>query len=257
MATTAKYTDAHRPAEQATTGAFASKNNEPCPLFWPEQDQHAVRYVALEATVPEHIAAIAPKLRELAAIGNALRALQTRDGSILSAPAADAIAERSGQILLEVADVVGGETATIARMRAAAFLEGASHRDASVREAECYDSQPLTLLCGPMCTWRLKTRTPLHTVVAAVECKPYDDIVQALDAHLEEGASDLREMLELPELKLHSSYPMRVTDMIACGGEANAYPKHFAYFLPEDESIRDEPGQSKKTTAFRNAYRDR
>ena len=50
---------------------------------------------------------------------------------------------------------------------------------------------------------------------------------------------------------------MRVTDMVACGGEANAYPKHFAYFLPEDEGVKGEPGQRKKTIVFRNAYRDR
>jgi hypothetical protein len=50
---------------------------------------------------------------------------------------------------------------------------------------------------------------------------------------------------------------MRVTDMVACGGEANAYPKHFAYFLPEDEAVPGEPGQRKKTIVFRNAYRDR
>ncbi len=61
----------------------------------------------------------------------------------------------------------------------------------------------------------------------------------------------------LSELRLDESYPMRVTDMVACGGEANAYPKHFAYFLPEDEGVKGEPGQRKKTIVFRNAYRDR
>ena len=46
---------------------------------------------------------------------------------------------------------------------------------------------------------------------------------------------------------------MQVCDLIACGGEANTFPKHFAYFLPEDEDVND-PDAEKKTILFRNAY---
>ncbi len=257
MAATVKYTESHRPAERAIAGAFGTRSQEPCPLFWPEQEQHGVRYVPLEATLTEEVAPLTPKLRELAAVGDALRSLQTRDGSVLSDQAADVLAERTGTMLLELAGAVQGETAEILRMRAGAFLEGGSHRDASIREAELYESQALTVLCGPLCTWRLKTRTPLHTVVAAGACRPFDELVAGLDQQLDRAAADLREELRLPELKLDASYPMRVTDMIACGGEANAYPKHFAYFLPEDESVPDSPDQRKKTIVFRNAYRER
>jgi hypothetical protein len=257
MATTVKYTDTHRPSERAITGSFGARSNEPCPLFWPEQEQHGVRYVPLEATLTEQVAPLAGQLRELAAVGDALRSLQTRDGSVLSDQAADVLAERTGTMLLELSEAVQGETAEILRMRAGAFLEGGSHREASIREAELYDSQALTVLCGPLCTWRLKTRTPLHTVVAASSCEPYDTLVANLDQQLAKAAGELREELRLPDLQLDSSYPMRVTDMIACGGEANAYPKHFAYFLPEDEAVPDSPGQRKKTVVFRNAYRER
>ncbi len=87
-------------------------------------------------------------------------------------------------------------------------------------------------------------------------------MVRSLDEHLQQAAGELRSELmktapRLAELRLDESYPMRVTDMVACGGEANAYPKHFAYFLPEDEGVKGEPGQRKKTIVFRNAYRDR
>lgn len=254
---TVKYVETHRPAKQALAGEFGTRSHEPCPLFWPEQEQHGVRYVPLEATVPEAVEPLTPKLRELAAVGDALRSLQTRDGSVLSDTAADVLAERTGTMLLELAQATGGETAEILRMRAGAFLEGGSHREASIREAELYESAPLTVLCGPLCTWRLKTRTPLHTVVAAASCESYDKMVSSLDEHLPAAAAELREELHLPELRLDSSYPMRVTDMIACGGEANAYPKHFAYFLPEDEAVPDSPEQRKKTIVFRNAYRER
>jgi hypothetical protein len=248
-----KYTDTHplrRPAESDAPQAQ-------CPLFWPEEDQHGVRYVPLQAALSKDMEALAPKLRELAAVGDALRSLQTRHGAPLSAPAVDALAERTGRMLQEIAPALQGEEAEIVRMRARAFLEGGSHGEAAVREGAMYELPELTILCGPQCTWRLKTPTPLHTVVAAVACPAYDTLVQNLDAYLPQATAQLRAELDLAELKLDESYPMRVTDMVACGGEANAYPKHFAYFLPEDEGVPGEAGQRRKTIVFRNSYRDR
>src|ERR1700689_5256134 len=254
-----KYTDAHAPNNTATdTGqATADPAAIPCPLFWPEEEQHGVRYVPLQAQLSEELAPLAPRLRELAAVGDALRSLQTREGAPLSPEAVDALAERTGELLTEIAEAMEGEPAEITRMRAGAFLEGGSHAEAAVREGALYELAPLTVLCGPQCTWRLKTPTPLHTVVAAVANQEYDAMVRSLDEHLPRATTELRAELSLPDLELDESYPMRVTDMIACGGEANAYPKHFAYFLPEDEGVRGDPGQRKKTIVFRNAYRER
>jgi hypothetical protein len=259
-----KYTDTHTPAGQATGALDAAT---PCPLFWPEEEQHGVRYVPLHAELSEELKPLAPKLRELAAVGDALRSLQTREGAPLSAEAVDALAERTGTMLSEIATFIEGEEGEIVRMRAAAFLEGGSHSEAALREGGLYELPELTVLCGPQCTWRLKTPAPLHTVVAAVANRPYDEMVRSLDEHLRQAAAELRSELvasappgatpPLAELRVDESYPMRVTDMVACGGEANAYPKHFAYFLPEDEGVKGEPGQRKKTIVFRNAYRDR
>jgi hypothetical protein len=267
-----KYTDAHAPSGAAndTDQATADPAAIPCPLFWPEEEQHGVRYVPLRARLSEELAPLAPRLRELAAVGDALRSLQTRGGAPLSHEAVDALAERTGELLTEIAEAMEGEAAEIVKMRARAFLEGGSHAEAARREGALYELAPLTVLCGPQCTWRLKTATPLHTVVAAVANPEYDALVRALDEHLPQATAELREELKEPkgtaprlaepgfsELRLSASYPMRVTDMIACGGEANAYPKHFAYFLPEDEDVKGEPGQRKKTIVFRNAYRER
>jgi hypothetical protein len=258
-----KYTDTHAPEGPAAENPTAA----PCPLFWPEEEQHGVCYVPLQAELSAELAPLAPKLRELAAVGDALRSLQTREGAPLNAEAVDALAERTGKLLGEIAATMEGEEAEIVRMRAAAFLEGGSHREAAIREGGLYELPALTLLCGPQCTWRLKTPAPLHTVVAASANRPYDELVRSLDEHLPQAAAELRAELmgtaprlaepRLSELRLDESYPMRVTDMVACGGEANAYPKHFAYFLPEDEGVKGEPGQRKKTIVFRNAYRDR
>lgn len=249
-----KYTETHTPADQAAEDLAAAT---PCPLFWPEEEQHGVRYVPLHAELSEELKPLAPRLRELAAVGDALRSLQTREGTPLSTEAVDALAERTGKMLGEIAATMEGEEGEIVRMRAAAFLEGGSHSEAALREGGLYELPELTVLCGPQCTWRLKTPSPLHTVVAAVANRPYDELLRSLDEHLQQAADELRSELGLAQLRLDESYPMRVTDMVACGGEANAYPKHFAYFLPEDEGVKGDPGQRKKTIVFRNAYRDR
>jgi hypothetical protein len=251
-----KYTEAHASGGGQAV-AEPPATSAPCPLFWPEEEQHGVRYVPLQADLSEEVAPLMPRLRELAAVGDALRSLQTREGAALSTEAVDALAERTGEMLNELAANMEGEPAEIVQMRARAFLEGGSHAEAAAREGSLYELVPLTVLCGPQCTWRLKTPTPLHTVVAAAACPQYDAVVRSLDDHLQQAGAELRSELELPELRLDESYPMRVTDMVACGGEANAYPKHFAYFLPEDEAVPGEPGQRKKTIVFRNAYRDR
>jgi hypothetical protein len=250
-----KYTDSHIPGGNGQ--AVLDPEAVPCPLFWPEEEQHGVRYVPLQADLSEELAPLMPRLRELAAVGDALRSLQTREGLPLSTEAVDALAERTGEMLSEIGEAMEGEAAEIVRLRAKAFLEGGSHAEAAAREGGLYELVPLTVLCGPQCTWRLKTPTPLHTVVAAAACPQYDAVVRSLDEHLRDAAAELRSELELPDLHLDESYPMRVTDMVACGGEANAYPKHFAYFLPEDEAVPGEPGQRKKTIVFRNSYRDR
>jgi hypothetical protein len=140
-----KYTETH-----SIDGAQAAAETQaPCPLFWPEEEQHGVRYVPLAAELSEELLPLAPKLRELAAVGDALRSLQTREGAPLSAAAVDALAERTGRMLEEIAAAMEGEEAQIVEMRARAFLEGGSHAEAALREGALYDLPPLSVLCGP------------------------------------------------------------------------------------------------------------
>ena len=118
-----KYTEAHAPGGGQAL-ADPPTAPVPCPLFWPEEEQHGVRYVPLQADLSEEVAPLMPRLRELAAVGDALRSLQTREGLPLSPEAVDALAERTGEMLNEIAADMDGEPAEIVRMRAQAFLDG-------------------------------------------------------------------------------------------------------------------------------------
>lgn len=44
----------------------------------------------------------------------------------------------------------------------------------------------------------------------------------------------------------------KIVDLFAIAGEANSYPKHFAYFFPEDEGVKYAP--QKRTIVFANTY---
>ena len=104
-----------------------------------------------------------------------------------------------------------------------------------------------------MCTFRNKTRTPLHSVVACTAHQRGDELIAALDASSREALEEVNRLCGTEDVSVGGVFAMQVTDLIAMGGEANAFPKHFAYFLPEDEGA----GYGEvfnKTILFRNVY---
>jgi hypothetical protein len=225
-------------------------------MLWPEDATHTIESVELEPEVPAAIEPLVPRLRELAALGDALRSLQAIDGTMLSPGTSQALAADSAQILRELADAdpVTPEAAGIMRLRADALLERASSEEAARREAALAEPQPLTVFCGPLHTWRAKSPALLHTVVAATRHAAGDQLIANLDGSLEEALGIVRGQLDLPELGVHALLPMHITDLIAAGGEASAFPKHFAYFLPVDEGLLDGDPAERKTILFRNVY---
>ena len=112
-------------------------------------------------------------------------------------------------------------------------------------------------ICGPLCTWRTKTRKPLHSFIASAKNEHYQEILDRLDASLEDALGPLRENLDAPGLKVAFGLPFHVTDLIAIGGEAAGHPKHFAYFLPEDEGVDDLPLREQRTLYLRNVHMER
>lgn len=225
-------------------------------MLWPEDATHTIESVELEPAVPEAVEPLVPRLRELAALGDALRSLQAVDGTVLTPGTSAALAADSAQIVRELADAdaVTPEEAAIMRLRAEALADGAASEEAARREAALAAPQPLTVFCGPLCTWRAKTTAPLHTVVAATNHVAGDKLIADLDSSTEDALAAVRAQLNLPDLGVHAVLPMQITDLIAAGGEASAFPKHFAYFLPVDEGIADVDPAERKTILFRNVY---
>lgn len=240
-------------ATTASTAATAVRT--PAPLIWPERDNHTLTGVDLDPALPKNVEPLLPQLRQLAAVGDALRALQAIDGSFVHEGHARALAKASAELMEEIAasDAVSDTQADMIRRRAAALVELRHDTGIAHDEAALTTSQNLTVIAGPMCTFRNKTRTPLHSVVVCTAHEQGDQLIAALDASSGKVLEEVNGYCSTPDVTVGGIFAMQVTDLIAMGGESNAFPKHFAYFLPEDEGA----GYGEvfnKTILFRNVY---
>lgn len=240
----------------ATTASTATTAlRTPAPLIWPERDNHTLTGVDLDPALPANVEALLPQLRRLAALGDSLRALQTIDGSFVHEDQARTLAKASAELMEEIAasDAVSDTQADMIRRRAAALVELRHDTGIAHDEAALTTPQNLTVIAGPMCTFRNKTRTPLHSVVACTAHEHGDRLIAALDASSGTVLEEVNGYCGTPDVTVGGIFAMQVTDLIAMGGESNAFPKHFAYFLPEDEGA----GYGEvfnKTILFRNVY---
>lgn len=239
----------------ATASSATTAVATPAPLIWPERDIHSLTSVDLDPQLPKNVEALLPQLRQLAALGDALRALQSLDGSFVHEGQASALAAESAKLMEEIADsnAVSEAQRDMLRRRATALAELRHDTAISHEEAALTTPQNLTVIAGPMCTFRNKTRTPLHSVVACTAHEQGDELIAALDASSSAVLQEVNGYCGTPDVTVGGIFAMQVTDLIAMGGESNAFPKHFAYFLPEDEGA----GYGEvfnKTILFRNVY---
>jgi hypothetical protein len=224
------------------------------PAFWPLSDPHAVGHVAIDAEPPADLEAVLPLLLRLAAQSDAMRSLQTADGSLVCERGASALRQEMAEGMLELAEQVDNTSAAIIRLRADA-LDGRTDAREMVLEIAAQGVTPaLEIVCGPLCTWRPKTRAPLHSFLAAARDEHFQELLDSFDASLEEALDELRENFDAPGMKVSFALPMNVTNLLASGGEAGGHPKHFAYFLPEDEGVDDLPIHEQRTLYLRNVH---
>lgn len=227
----------------------------PAPLIWPERDIHSLTAVDLDPQLPKDVEGLLPQLRQLAALGDALRALQALDGTFVNDEHARMLAQASARLMEEIAGsgAVSPEQVAILRRRAAALAELRHDQQIAHDEAALSTPQNLTVVAGPMCTFRNKTRTPLHSVVACTAHQRGDELIAALDASSRQALDEVNRLCGTEDVSVGGVFAMQVTDLIAMGGESNAFPKHFAYFLPEDEGA-GYGDVFNKTILFRNVY---
>lgn len=224
------------------------------PPFWPVDDQHGVGHVCLEGQPPSNPEQVLPLLVRLAAQSEAMRGLQTVEGEFLSEAAASTLRGEMSEGLLELAELVDEESAELIRMRAKALSGAADHRETVIEIARKNDQPALEIVCGPLCTWRMKTRAGLHSFLAATRDEENQKLLDSLDDSLEDALDVLRGSLDAPSLHVPFKLPMNVTDLLLSAGEAAGHPKHFAYFMPEDEGVDGLALEEQRTLYMRNVH---
>ena len=75
----------------------------PAPLIWPERDNHTLTAVDLDPQLPKNAEPLLPQLRQLAALGDSLRALQAIDGTFVHEGHARTLAKASAELMEEIA----------------------------------------------------------------------------------------------------------------------------------------------------------
>jgi hypothetical protein len=222
--------------------------------YWPLEDQHGVANVRLDAEPPDNGDAVMPLLLRLAAQSDAMRNLQTSQGEVLSEFGASALRGEMAEGLRELAELVDEESAEIIRLRAKILAGSAGHRETTVEIAARNASPALEVVCGPLCTWRMKTRRPFHSMLAAARDARNQALLDKLDESVDEAIAGIGDTLEADGMRVSFPLPMNVTDLLVSAGEAAGHPKHFAYFLPEDEGVDDLPLEEQRTLYMRNVH---
>jgi hypothetical protein len=233
---------AHIPTAPYETDAPADATpapRQPAYRFWPANSVHHIAQTTLPTTVPEELQSIVPHLFQLAALADAIRSLQALGGEFLHEEGARALHVLSAKALFELADcqALSTERREILHAIGESLLTQTGFEALSIREAQLTEPQLLTVICGPVCTWRPKTRQPLHSFVASVHHQLGASLIDQIDASFEAAVQDLDRELGNLQLSAGEIYPMLVDDLIVCGGETNTFPKHFTYFIPEDVGV--------------------
>jgi hypothetical protein len=193
-------------------------------------------------------------LEELAALSNAMRDLQSSEGISVSERGTAALSAEVADVLAKLAELADDDSAALIRKRADVLACRVDAEAMTRQIAKEGVAPPLEIVCGPLCTWRAKTRSPLHSFVAASHNEQVQGQLDAFDDALEEALVELRAVIGAPELYSKCAMPMHATDMIVSAGEAAAHPKHFAYFLPQDEGVDDLPLKLQRTLYLHNVH---
>jgi hypothetical protein len=222
--------------------------------FWPLDDQHGIGNVCLEGEPPANAAQAMPLLLKLAAQSEAMRSLQSADGEDLSESASSVLRGEMAEGLRELADLVDDGSAEVIRQRAKGLAGGIGHREMTLEIARNGGPPALEIVCGPLCTWRMKTRVGLHSFLAAARDQAQQELLDQLDNSLDDALRAVEAEIGAKEMGVPFKLPMNVTNLLLSAGEAAGHPKHFAYFMPEDEGVDGLPLQEQRTLYMRNVH---
>lgn len=113
------------------------------------------------------------------------------------------------------------------------------------------NEQQLVLGIGKTSTWIGKSKQSYYSSWFGEPAPVLQEISDVMDSLFPESLLFLQKEIAADLLALPGC-AYKIITLFGIAGEANTYPKHFAYFFPEDEGLKHSP--VKRTVVFANTY---
>lgn len=113
------------------------------------------------------------------------------------------------------------------------------------------NEQQLVLGIGSTSTWVGKSKQSFYSSWFGEPAPVLQEISDVMDSLFPESLLYLQKEIAADLLAMPGC-AYKIINLFGIAGEANTYPKHFAYFFPEDEGLKYSP--VKRTVVFANTY---
>lgn len=217
--------------------------------FWPPRERYGVSRLELASlcTASEN-PQLPPLVDRLTALADATWALHR--GGVDSAGAEAELVAAGADTLRLLGRALGGELEASLDRRGEAVL--CRDWDANARLTAACDDHRLIVLYGPLHTWSNKGDGFGFSSAVGLRHDELDGFVRNAEPDLFAAASAVGTECGGRPFELLHVPAFVITDLVGCGGEADTFPKHFAYFMPEDGRVatRDKT----MTVVFLNVY---
>ena len=218
-------------------------------IFWPPRSQHVVRTVELPA--PTLHPALITIIRKILLRVDALRSVQAcsdPDSHVVN-DLKKSIASHLSEISAQLQDPASRQAIGFT---AEGLMGSAQFSDMSQAIA-ALDERELVCHVGDLTTWLGKSRDTFCSAFFGTPNLALQRVSDCVDEHFPGALQRLAVDMNAPIYALpHCAY--KIIDLFAIAGEANYFPKHFAYFMPEDQGVKYSP--VKRTLVFANTYRN-
>lgn len=217
--------------------------------FWPQRKQHVIRTVELHEPPGLH-PELTVRLRKILSLANALRSLQD---------AGDDNLHLSSEIMKVIADhlscasshLIDDDSRHALGCIAEGLMGGESHKAMGSTLAGL-DEKELVGYVGILSTWLGKSKKFFYSGFFGTPNQKLQIVSDVIDKYFLVGIDRLSNKLGV-ELKTVPGCAYKIIDLFGIAGEANSFPKHFAYFMPEDQGVKYSP--VKRTIVFANTYK--
>ncbi|MBW3536199.1 MAG: hypothetical protein KY395_00330 [Actinobacteria bacterium] len=217
--------------------------------IWPPRERYGLSRLELSAVRPSSADDVLGRLVDrLMAIADATWALH-RGG--VDAPVAELelLAAGAGTMRL-LGAAMGGDLQHFMAERADAVAR--QDWDTNARLTAGCDDHRLVALYGPLHTWSNKGDGFGFSAAVGVRDDKADAFARRVEGTIFSAADPVGRATGGQPFELVHVPAYVITDLVGCGGEANTFPKHFAYFMPEDGRVPDR--DKTMTVVFRNVY---